>query len=152
MLIPIRTDYRMTHTPWVNYGLLAANAIFYFLGFHAGDEQSYQRVYPYLLHPHGPELVQFFTSIFLHGGLWHLIGNMLFLWVFGNAINDRIGHLGYLAFYLAGGVLAGIGFLVLRGSAPELSGILYAAAITAAILLFCQWVFARLEMRFADVV
>jgi membrane associated rhomboid family serine protease len=45
-------------------------------------------------------------SMFLHGGLLHLAGNMLFLWIFGNNIEDRMGHLGYLLFYLAGGLAA----------------------------------------------
>ena len=46
------------------------------------------------------------TSMFLHGGLLHLGGNMLFLWVFGNNIEDRLGRVGYLAFYLVAGVAA----------------------------------------------
>lgn len=46
------------------------------------------------------------VSMFLHGSLWHLLGNMLFLWVFGNNVEDRLGPLRYLVFYLAAGVLA----------------------------------------------
>ena len=46
------------------------------------------------------------VSMFLHGGWLHLGGNMLFLWVFGNNIEDRLGHVRYLAFYVAGGVVA----------------------------------------------
>jgi membrane associated rhomboid family serine protease len=48
----------------------------------------------------------FFTSIFMHGGLAHLFGNMLFLWIFGDNIEHRIGHLRYLIFYLLCGILA----------------------------------------------
>lgn len=47
-----------------------------------------------------------FVSMFLHGGWAHLIGNMLFLWIFGDNVEDRLGHLAYLAFYLAAGVAA----------------------------------------------
>ncbi len=50
--------------------------------------------------------------MFLHAGFMHLAGNMVILWVFGNAINDRLGHVGYAAFYLAGGVLAGLGHMM----------------------------------------
>lgn len=46
------------------------------------------------------------TSIFLHGGLLHLLGNMWSLWIFGNNIEDRLGHVAYFAFYLVGGVVA----------------------------------------------
>jgi len=127
----------MTHTPWVNYGLLAANVLVYFLGFHAADEAGYHRIKSYMLHPDSPALAQFFTCMFLHGNFLHLAGNMVFLWVFGNAINDRFGHAGYLAFYLAGGVLAGIGYVLLGGQAPVLgaSGAISAVAGAYLVLL-----------------
>ena len=47
-----------------------------------------------------------FTSMFMHGGFFHLVGNMVYLWVFGNRLEDRFGHLGYLAFYLVAGIAA----------------------------------------------
>jgi membrane associated rhomboid family serine protease len=50
----------------------------------------------------------FITSLFLHGGLWHLLSNMLFLWVFGDNIEDRFGRIPFLLFYLAGGVIASL--------------------------------------------
>jgi len=46
------------------------------------------------------------TSMFLHGGVLHLAGNLLYLWVFGNNVEDRLGHLGFLVFYLAAGLVA----------------------------------------------
>jgi membrane associated rhomboid family serine protease len=46
--------------------------------------------------------------MFMHGGWMHLIGNMLYLWIFGDNIEDRLGHIGYLIFYLAGGVAAAL--------------------------------------------
>jgi membrane associated rhomboid family serine protease len=54
----------------------------------------------------GGELVTVLTSMFLHGGWIHLGGNMLYLWIFGNNVEDRFGHLGFLAFYLLGGIAA----------------------------------------------
>ncbi|BDA67369.1 rhomboid family protein [Calothrix sp. PCC 7716] len=54
------------------------------------------------------EWVTLFTSQFLHGGWWHLASNMLYLWVFGNNIEDRMGHLKYLIFYLICGALAAL--------------------------------------------
>jgi len=47
-----------------------------------------------------------FTSIFLHGNIWHLLGNMLFLWVFGGNIEDKLGHIRFILFYFACGVLS----------------------------------------------
>ena len=55
-----------------------------------------------------PEVATLLTSQFLHGGWLHLIGNLLFLWIFGNNIEDRFGRLRFLLFYLAGGVVAGL--------------------------------------------
>ncbi len=52
--------------------------------------------------------VPFVSSIFLHAGVMHFLGNMLFLWIFGDNIEDRLGHLRYALFYLAGGVAAGL--------------------------------------------
>ena len=49
------------------------------------------------------------TSTFLHAGFWHLFGNMLFLWIFGDNLEEALGHLGFLVFYLACGVGAGLG-------------------------------------------
>jgi len=133
-LIPIRTDYRMTRRPWINYALLAANVGIFLLG-HNGLEQNMPRIYEFLLHPDDPRLSQFFTSVFLHGGWMHLIGNMVFLWVFGNALNDRLGHMGYLAFYLAGGVLACVGYLLLGGKGPVLGASGAISAVTGAYLV-----------------
>jgi membrane associated rhomboid family serine protease len=53
-------------------------------------------------------LLGLITSQFLHGGWLHLGGNMLYLWIFGNNVEDRLGRVGYLLFYLAGGVIAGL--------------------------------------------
>ena len=56
--------------------------------------------------PHKRPWLAMLTSMFLHGGLLHLGGNMLYLWIFGNNIEDRLGRVGYLAFYLVAGVAA----------------------------------------------
>jgi membrane associated rhomboid family serine protease len=53
-------------------------------------------------------LVSILTSTFMHAGWLHILGNLLFLWVFGDNVEDRLGHLGYLLFYLAGGIFAAL--------------------------------------------
>ena len=55
-----------------------------------------------------PVFLTLITSMFMHGGLAHIFGNMLFLWIFGDNIEDRVGHLRYLIFYFVCGVLAGL--------------------------------------------
>ena len=131
MLIPIRTDYRLSRTPWTNYALIAANVLVYFLGYNGHSELAV----PYLLQPDQPELAQFFTSVFMHGDFWHLAGNMVFLWVFGNAVNDRLGNTGYLGFYLAGGVLAGVGYVLMSGHQPVIGASGAISAVTGAYLV-----------------
>ena len=133
MIIPIRTDYRMRGTPWVNYALVAINVAVYFAGLNGSG--AMEKIQWLLLQPETPRLHQFFSSAFLHADLWHLGGNMLFLWVFGNPVNDRFGHVGYLMFYLGGAVLAGIGYLLLSGAAPVLGASGAIAAVTGAYLV-----------------
>jgi membrane associated rhomboid family serine protease len=56
----------------------------------------------------GVVLVSILTSVFVHGGWLHIIGNMIFLWVFGDNVEDRLGHAGFALFYLVGGVVASL--------------------------------------------
>ena len=115
----------------MNYALVAANVLIFVLDFNGGNA----RIDPWMLHPDEPQLHQFFSSIFLHASWMHLLGNMVFLWVFGNALNDRFGAAGYLAFYLAGGVLAGLGYLLLSAHAPVLGASGAISAVTGAYLV-----------------
>jgi membrane associated rhomboid family serine protease len=56
-----------------------------------------------------PAVLHLFSSMFLHGGWLHLLGNMLYLWIFANRLEDGIGHVPFLALYLVGGIAAGVG-------------------------------------------
>lgn len=135
MFIPIRTDYRMARTPWVNYLIIAVNALAFVASYRYVMSSGTTPITHLLLDPDEPHLYQFFTSIFLHGSIMHIVGNMVFLWVFGNAVNDRLGQTGYLAFYLAGGVLAGVGYLLLGGHYPVLGASGAISAVTGAYLV-----------------
>ncbi len=59
-----------------------------------------------------PPLLSIFASMFIHGGFWHFAGNMLFLWIFGDNVEDALGHMKYLLFYLASGIAAALAFAV----------------------------------------
>ncbi|HEX8026548.1 MAG TPA: rhomboid family intramembrane serine protease, partial [Candidatus Limnocylindrales bacterium] len=86
-----------------------------------------------------PSLLAIFTSMFLHGGWLHIIGNMLYLWIFGNNVEDRMGRLPYLVFYLVGGIVAALAQVAIDPSsdAPLVgaSGAI-AAALGAYLILF----------------
>jgi len=120
----------------VNYALLAANVIIFVMGYNLETQIGIDRLRQakLMLYPTDPQLHQFFTSMFLHSGFMHLAGNMITLWVFGNAINDRLGNVGYAAFYLAGGVLAGLGHMAFS-NAPVLGASGAISAVTGAYLV-----------------
>lgn len=130
MFLPLRTDSPLRSTPWMNWLLIAANVIVFIL---QGRIWPDERGMP-LLDPRDLRLWSYFSYQFLHGDGLHLLGNMLFLYIFGNNVNDRMGHSGYLAFYLAGGVFAGIGH-VLSSSAPVLGASGSVSAVTGAFLV-----------------
>lgn len=148
MFIPIRTDRRLKKTPWLNYALIAAN-VFIFLwtrddilnvfslmarGLPLEQIAGTFPVASYMLTPSEPLLKQFISYQFLHAGWEHLLGNMIFLYVFGNSVEDRIGKLGYLGFYLAGGILAGLGHAMVE-LAPVLGASGAVAAVSGAYLV-----------------
>jgi membrane associated rhomboid family serine protease len=145
---PIRTIAR----PYVTYGLIAANVLI-FLVFQSGfllktDQQVIAgfAFTPALLRSSTaaasaqtmvPEPLTLITYMFLHGSWMHLIGNMLFLWVFGDNVEDDMGHLRYLAFYLLVGIGAGLSHAVVApdsvipviGASGAISGIVIAYAM-----------------------
>jgi len=134
-MIPIGTDYRMRIRPWVNYALAGANVLLFLAGWHGMTAESNRQIANLMLRPDAPRVFQFFSCMFLHANWEHLLGNMVFLWVFGNALNDRLGHLAYLLFYLAGGIIAAFGYLVLTPNAPVLGASGAISAVAGAYLV-----------------
>ena len=106
MILPLRTNITPRRTPYANYALIVLN-VFIFLD-HFNISRTYQapasELRPwadtFMLTPPHPYLWQFITYAFLHGGFMHIIGNMFFLYLFGNNVNDELGNLAYLCFYL----------------------------------------------------
>jgi membrane associated rhomboid family serine protease len=107
-MFPIRDHNPSQRTPVVTYALIGANlAIFVGYYFVIPDERMLQNFfYTWGLVPADAGPATFVTSMFLHAGVMHLAGNMLFLWVFGDNMEDQMGHAGFLVFYLLGGIAA----------------------------------------------
>ncbi len=112
-MIPLR-DNNPTHgTPLVTYGLVLANVLV-FLGELYLDSQgqlnnfilTYGVVPAKLLEQPQGEWYTVISSMFLHGGWAHLLGNMLYLWIFGDNVEDRLGHVRFIIFYLLAGFVA----------------------------------------------
>jgi len=108
-IFPIQDENRPSRKPYVTWALVAVNVVvFLFLFFQ--PELQYDYFYIYGAIPsdilQGKNLWTLVTHMFLHADMWHIIGNMVFLWVFGDNVEDTFGHWKYLAFYLVGGILA----------------------------------------------
>ena len=109
-MFPIRDHNPSERTPYVTYALIAANVLIYLYGLAAlqTDQAINQFYYDYAMIPArisaGENYISLLTSIFLHGGFMHLAGNMLFLFIFGDNMEDEMGHLPFLLFYLLSGL------------------------------------------------
>ncbi len=132
-MIPIRDENPSGTFPYVTLGLIAANVLVFLYELSLGPEapaliRTYGLVPASLWGSSGgahPEVATgaspaftIFSSMFLHGDLWHLLGNMWFLWLFGDNIEDRVGHVGFIFFYLICGVGASAAHVLFTGPSP----------------------------------
>ena len=119
-MIPISDDNPSRITPYVTWGLMAACVLVYVWELQQGLDSKVFIHYGFMPNklmspqfgatdvPAIPPTATVFTSMFLHGGFWHLAGNMLYLWIFGNNIEDAMGHMRFLVFYLLSGIAAAL--------------------------------------------
>lgn len=142
-MFPIGDENRRGHiTPVVNYILLAINVAVFLYQIQLGSGEAIQSfINRYGVIPQEivsrQDLYTLLTSMFMHGGWIHIIGNMLFLWVFGDNVEDAFGHLGYLVFYLLTGLAASAAHIILNpgssipsvGASGAISGVLGAYLI-----------------------
>jgi len=141
-MIPLHDNNPTKHFPWMTLLIIGAN-VFVFLYWQLGTglERSIQMAafIPADAHHYGivaetPSLVM---SMFMHGGFMHLIGNMWFLWLFGNNVEDRCGSFSFFVFYLACGIAATLGYasfnpnshVPLVGASGAISGVLGAYVV-----------------------
>jgi membrane associated rhomboid family serine protease len=113
-MIPVRDEIKTRETPVVNYLLIAVNVLVFLLMFSMSDTALEAFFYEHAMIPANytdgsvsfGDVMDMFTSMFMHAGLAHIGGNMLYLWIFGDNVEDRVGHGRYLVFYLVGGLVA----------------------------------------------
>jgi len=120
MVFPLYDDNTdRQSTPWVNYLFIAINILVFVFLQQLGTNERFTyalSTVPFeivtgrdvLVPTPVPLYFTLITSMFMHGGIAHIAGNMLFLWIFGDQIEDRLGHIKYLIFYLVCGVLASL--------------------------------------------
>jgi membrane associated rhomboid family serine protease len=124
-VIPLYDENPRSTTPIITLAIIAINVVVFLWQSVAGVNQFAYSMVPAIITGSGPGLIAqgnqtyqmsraalspewltVFSSMFMHGGLLHIAGNMLFLWVFGDNVEDSLGHVKYLLFYLACGVVA----------------------------------------------
>ncbi len=114
-MIPLGDSVPRRRFPWVTYTLIAINVLVFFIELSYGKRvtllfQEYgvipARLWTWQAHP--AVLLTLITSQFLHGGWYHIIGNMIYLWIFGDNVEDQMGHVRYLIFYLLSGIIAAL--------------------------------------------
>jgi rhomboid family protein len=143
-MFPIGDDNTSRRTvPLVTYALIALNVLFFFVELSGGDAFIGNWAFVprrFLANPSGGFLT-LFTSMFMHAGWVHLGGNMLYLWIFGDNVEDRFGHINFAIFYVLCGLAATFAQLAfsLGSNVPNLgaSGAI-AGVLGAYILLFPQ--------------
>jgi membrane associated rhomboid family serine protease len=127
--------------PYITYALIALNVLFFLVELIGGDAfiETWAFVPSRFLANPGGDFLTIFTSMFMHAGWVHIGGNMLYLWIFGDNVEDRFGHLPYLVFYLVCGIAATSAQLAfsIGSSVPNLgaSGAI-AGVLGAYVLLF----------------
>ncbi|MGD9365112.1 MAG: rhomboid family intramembrane serine protease [Desulfobacteraceae bacterium] len=168
-MIPLKDDNPSRNIPFINLMLIAVNiAVFIYQFFFMPEGPAYlintlgviPRDLLSLTVVHGstsiPAPLTVFSAMFIHGGWLHLLGNMLYLWIFGDNVEDRLGHRRYLIFYLSAGVAAALVHAILFknstvpcvGASGAISGVLAAYLIfypkARVTTLFFIFIFIRI--------
>jgi len=102
-IFPLEGDNPTRHSHYFLWAIIIICFVLFFITLINGKEDTFQE-WGYI--PALNEHLNVFTSMFLHGGRWHIIGNMLFLWMFGDNIEDVVGHMFFLLCYLICGIAA----------------------------------------------
>jgi membrane associated rhomboid family serine protease len=117
-MIPLKDENPIHSVPIITYLLIAINIMVFIFQTMLGSYQE-QFVYQFALIPNEVtsffsfgSIVDIFTSMFMHAGLAHIGGNMLYLWIFGDNVEDRLGSGKYLFFYILGGVIASAAHII----------------------------------------
>ncbi|MGB3534027.1 MAG: rhomboid family intramembrane serine protease [Microcoleaceae cyanobacterium] len=150
-MVPLRDENPTRTTPYVTYGLIALNILMFLVELSIGPTQLDQFFHLFAVVPQEltasfngitvgqpvAEPLTLVTSQFLHAGFMHVGFNMLFLWIFGNNIEDELGHIKFLLFYLVCGVLAALSqwYFAPQSSVPSLGASGAIAGVMGAYIL-----------------
>jgi membrane associated rhomboid family serine protease len=162
-MFPLRDDQPSYSTPYVTYFLIGLNLVIFFL-WEATSARAYEAALrDFSLVPQytaraflglpsfsiSEAVLRIFTSMFIHGDWWHVVGNMWMLWIFGDNIEDYLGHFPYLVFYFVCGVVAALSHVLLNpnstartiGASGAIAGVMGAYLILYPRARVLVWIF-----------
>src|SRR5438874_2694869 len=111
-MIPLRDVIPSRTTPFITVTIIVINALAWMLELSMPSRELNQFLFIYGVVPAAFRVPTLVTSMFLHGSWMHVIGNMWYLWIFGDNVEDNLGHGRFIAFYLLCGMAAGFGQIV----------------------------------------
>jgi membrane associated rhomboid family serine protease len=147
-VVPIERDNPTRHRHFVLWALIAANTLVFFPSWFLTDHVTFFRAYGFV--PVEAAWTSVYTSMFVHGGWMHLVGNMVFLWMFGDNVEDVIGPFAFLAAYLLGGAAAVLAYFPFHASSttPLVGASGAVSAVVGMYLVFFPHVKADLVIYF----
>src|SRR3982751_1870600 len=116
-MFPVSDVIPSKTTPFVTVGLIVLNALVFLYELQLSRPELHLFVELFGVVPASFSWVSVLTSMFIHEGWMHLLGNMLYLWIFGDNVEDQLGHFGFLIFYLAAGSAAALGQVAVSSGA-----------------------------------
>jgi membrane associated rhomboid family serine protease len=158
-MFPLRDDRPTYSAPIVTTLLIVACALVFFFELSLDEYSRDYFINQYGLVPAHMRPVTLVSSMFLHGGWMHIIGNMLFLWAFGKSLEDAMGHSKFLAFYMISGVAAGITHVFFNpgvtlptvGASGAITGVMGAYLVTFPRAKIHTLVFLFIFVTMADI-
>jgi membrane associated rhomboid family serine protease len=154
-VIPLRDVIPSRTTPYVTVTIIILNAIAWFYELSMPDRMLNRFLFLYGIVPAAYSNATLITSMFLHGSWSHVIGNMWYLWIFGDNVEDRVGHGRFLIFYLLCGAAAGLGQVMMDptstlptvGASGAIAGVMGAYFVLyphSRVLTLIPWIFIQI--------
>jgi len=154
-MIPLRDVIPSRTTPYITVTIILLNSLAWLFELSLGERQLTQFLYVYGVVPAAFAWPTLITSMFLHGSWSHVIGNMWYLWIFGDNVEDRLGHGRFIVFYLLCGIAAAFGQIVMDpsselptiGASGAIAGVMGAYFVLyphSRVLTLIPWIFLQI--------
>ncbi len=143
-MFPLKDDIPSYSRPIVNYTLIFVNVLVFLYELSSPNVTAFVYKHAFIpalffdQHKIIDSIIRAFNSLFIHGGFMHILGNMWFLWIFGDNVEDKMGHINYLTFYIVGGLVSMFvqGLVTPNSSVPLIGASGAISAVMGAYLIF----------------